>query len=263
MSKRIDPEIDELIWAAADSDDPEVRADFERRFPDHRAELSTRRVMVEVFRQSKPDAPNDPRLHFSPPTQSAPAWRRRLVLVPVACLALAALAFGAFQVTKMFVGQPEAARQENASPASGPTKQVPPVGGPSMAEGVIPPDGSSSAKQGEDRRGVGERPIEPAPSELQVRLQGTMTLYGALNSVAQQAKVKVDILPGVPDAQIHLTSGGPTETFSLSVPDAIKLIEQVAHVKIMDNGPGNYMVFPVEKGGSTAPGGVPPHSAGG
>src|SRR5438552_11037854 len=87
------PQIDELLWAAAESKDPMLRQQFEERYPHLRAQLATRIAMVDVLRSSKPAGVMAP--GFRSP---APAFTR-LWLVPAGAILLAALAFGAYELT--------------------------------------------------------------------------------------------------------------------------------------------------------------------
>ena len=99
MSKQqIPPAIDEMLWAAAESDAPGLKSDFERRYPEFRAELATRIAMVDVLKKSRPVGSVAPfRIPIESPRTNP--WRR-MIWVPAAATVLAALAFAAFKITE-------------------------------------------------------------------------------------------------------------------------------------------------------------------
>lgn len=95
-------EIDELIWLTAESNDESAIKDFEERYPQYRAELATRRVMIEVMRKSKPQSIpmhlENPRMHLN---KSRNSWFR-WAFVPVSVIMLTVLAFGAYILNLQF-----------------------------------------------------------------------------------------------------------------------------------------------------------------
>jgi hypothetical protein len=90
-NERIDKDIDELLWAVAESNDVAQEAEFANRYPHLRGQLATRKAIVEVLRNSKPQGV--PFVAFRPPT---PVPTRRWWLVPATAVGLAAVAMGSY-----------------------------------------------------------------------------------------------------------------------------------------------------------------------
>jgi hypothetical protein len=257
MSRKLDPETEDLLWAAAESDDPAVVEDFERRFPDLRAELATRRVMVDVLRKSRPDTKGSVRAHFEPSPKQRAGLGNRVVLIPAMAALLGVLAFGAYQATLYFTrGKDEAAPITSVGDpqTSGTQPSAPPGETGETATGVIPDEMARDPETGRPY-GVGERPPNPPQPEKLVELPPETTLFAALDQFSRQTGFSVQVLPGVVDAQIRLFDGQPGQALYLPPAEAIRVIERAGNVRILDNGPEGYLVFPAE--GSQPAGGSP------
>lgn len=252
MSRKLDPETEDLLWAAAENDRQSVRDEFEKRFPHLRAELATRRVMVEVLRKSKPHG-GSVRQHFMP-TASTRAASRRLVWVPAVAVLLAALAFGGYIAARYIIGSPEGtaagSQAVHQAGSAHPSLSAPePSGGdPRLATGIAPMD----PETGRDL-GVGERPPNPAPQPKLVVLPAETTLLEAIRQIGSQGGVRLDVLPGVQDVQVRLFGGNSGDTAQIPFDEAIRLVERAGRVRILANGPGAYLVFPGENSNEGAP----------
>ncbi|MCW5946952.1 MAG: hypothetical protein KIT74_07960 [Fimbriimonadales bacterium] len=256
MSRKLDPETEDLLWAAAESDDPAVVEEFERRFPDLRPELATRRVMVDVLRKSRPDARGSVRANFEPSPKQKEVLGKRVVLIPAMAALLGVLAFGAYQATLYFTrGKEESPPITSVGDpqASGPQPTAPSGETGDTATGVIP-DGMARDPETGRPYGVGERPPNPPQPEKLVELPPETTLFAALDQFSQQTGFSVQVLPGVVDAPIRLFDGQPGQALYLPPGEAIRAIERAGNVRILDNGPEGYLVFPA---GDSQPGSDP------
>ncbi len=249
MSKRLDPETEELLWAAAESDDPAVVDEFERRFPDLRPELATRRVMVEVLRKSKPDAAAGAKETFKPTPTARAVFAQRVVWVPAMAVALAVLAFGAYQATLYFVQEKPVSSQDGN--VDGTNRGAPPPApvitgdGADTSQGVPVDDGSRDPVTGRPL-GVGDRPPTPREPEKLVELPGETTLFAAFDQFVKQTGIRVQLMPGVVDAPIRLFLGDSNQSIFLPPGEAVQAIARAGRVRILQNGPEEYLVFPPE-----------------
>ncbi len=246
--KPIPQEIDELIWAAAESNSDHLRQDFERRYPEYRPELATRIAMVEVLKKSKPTSEALPFVH--PAEVQKPSPMRRLVLIPIAAVSLAFLAFAAYKVTLSQVG-------ETSSPVSTNrlTKEsnIPePNAMTATPDPEIPPEPSGSTGTAAE---TGRLPSSPTQKQVQIPAEGN--LISILDSVGRQAGVKITLMTGVKDEVIILVQGQKDAILSLPLNDALLAIERVANVRFVDNGPDGVLVLPLEKVRNLDPGEAP------
>jgi hypothetical protein len=223
-------EIDELLWVAAESHDPRARAEFERRYPQYRALLATRIAMVEVMRSSRPQATIPPT--FRPPL----AMPSRLWLVPATAVLLAALAFGAYRLGLGAFGNPQPAPSPEVA-VTGPAPQPAPKVGPKALVQPRPDDGA----------GTSPRPAPTVAEPVVVLKAGKATLYGALEALQSQGKLNIQVLPGVEDANLALQPNRPDGSIALHPNDLLRLLEQAAAIRIIDNGPEGYLVLPLDK----------------
>lgn len=251
MRRRLHPETEEILWAAAESDDASVVEEFERRFPHLRAELATRRVMVEVLKKSRP---REASLHakFRPSPRAA---ARRIVWVPAVAVLLAALSFAGYRAAVYFMGLQEGPETTPPNPEAtrdsglvGPATSAPSTQSPETAKGINPLNPET-----ERQLGVGERPPNPAPPRKLVTLVAETTLLEALGQIGNQGGVRVEVLPGVRDSRVRLFEGNPTDTMTVSLEEAIRLVERAGRVRVLANGPGEYLVFPGENSNEGAP----------
>jgi hypothetical protein len=172
-----------------------------------------------------------------------PVWRK-FVLVPAAVMLLAALGFGAYQVTASIVRR----NSEAAKPAIGTssTLQTPAGSTNDVASTVGGKNTGAATSNSNASYGYGERPIAPPERVKTVRVPNQTNLFAALNALASQGGVRVQIMPGVNDGPIALPMNGPN-SLELPVKDFVLAIEQAAPVRIIDGGPEGYYVIPMDK----------------
>lgn len=199
---RIPPEIDDLLWAVAESSNYETADEFVKRYPQYAGELARRRSMVTGLRRRKPaqhvQSSSVPR--FKP--RSRPAALPRWAAVTVAALSLGAVAVGAYTVTSFL--SPPSVKPSSQKPvtyeplAVGPssnqeqTPEEPPV----VPEEVAPnkPDESEPAL------------VPPPVGTVNFEVQGA-DLESSLVLLGEEARVSVIVAPGMPstiiDANYH------------------------------------------------------------
>lgn len=246
--KRFDSDTDELIWAAAESDDPGVQSEFERRYPHLRAELATRKTMIKVLRQSRPDARSHVATSFSrhEPLKRQKRSEFRPAFAALGLVGLFTLSTAAFFVTRAIIGPSPAANPALGNPSahagSGATNRGEPQSPKNEGEpaGMMPPV---------SERGTAPRPPEDDPANKRIELKTTnLKLMDALSSITLQSGVQFTVLPGVDDELLKLgdvAQLGPT--MSLTLLEAVDIVERSANVRILDNGSEGYIVMPLDK----------------
>lgn len=242
---KLNEQIDGLIWQVAESGDDAARADFELRYPEHRAALATRVAMVDVLRAAKPVSPIPTR--FVPARK--PASRRWLVLAPLAAGLLIGVALAAFQIGKMS-GSPEGPANPEPAP-----NYVSPTPTPRENNSVAPPINAGP--------NLGTAPrdtIQPADTGMVV-LPIETSLFAALSAVRDKG-VKVEIMPGVEDKGITLQPNRDDGTLALEPAAMLQAIKAAAGVEVVDAGPDGYLVLPSERTTITDPNRVRPEDIG-
>jgi hypothetical protein len=191
--------VDELMWRVAESRDPQAQAEFVRRYPDFASELARRVAMVQSLRGARPAAAR-PRFAYRAPSPPAP-WPRS------AWAATGILAAGLAAATLALVprGSP--------MPES---RDAPPVVAPSRAT-ALPGTSGTVGEPGpyratETAAPPPARPSEPpSPFERSVSLDfDRVMLSQAVQAVAQQARLVIEVAPGFEDQEIEAHYAGVT-----------------------------------------------------
>lgn len=249
---KIAPEIEQLMWLAAESGDPNAIADFERKFPNLRYELSKRIDIVRSLKQSKKLGKREGSIpQFMPRThQSIGGNRLRL---SIAAVGLCALAFGSYVVTK-----------ELMSP---PPKEAPPVVHNTLPETVVRPNPepdknalrTTPSNVEPIDNGHGLTPPEdesPAVAKWQqpqtVKLQHAK-LADALRAIGAQCGLNIVIPPDMPDLDIVVNYRDMTGFEMLA--DMGPRFGFTA----FDQGDGNVIVVPARAEEGTGPADGRPH----
>ncbi|MDQ2986296.1 MAG: hypothetical protein M3R13_06180 [Armatimonadota bacterium] len=232
MAERISQQIDELVWKVAEAGDSALEADLVQRYPHLRAELATRKAMVDVFRSARPVSPIATRFV---PTRAA--VRPRYWLVPLAAGLLMGLAFASYQVVKFGQSAPKKSVSKVIVPPQSPTP-VPPDG---RAIQAGPPPNSNLAP------GTAERPEEVRSTDgLVVIATNGATLFGAIESIREKG-LKIEIMPGLQDAPITLEPNQDDGTLALEPQAMLQAVRAAAGFELVDGGPDGYMALPSDK----------------
>ncbi|MBS1717949.1 MAG: hypothetical protein JSS72_09495 [Armatimonadetes bacterium] len=212
MKSRIPPEMDALLWAAAESRDPQALDQFLERHPQYKAELTERMETVRRMRSAKPGASVIPSFALRP-VPATPAWTY------VAPMAVVAAGIAIWIGTNLN----QIARQEPTAPAT--------TTMPAQREmRVVPPqhqEYSGEAKSGNDggvdqgypgARGAGSIPGPMPPNAeataaksraFDVRIDD-LPLATAIKTIAATGKVDVTMDPKMPDVLVSVDYHGMT-----------------------------------------------------
>jgi len=247
--QKIPPDLDELLWIAAESDNQEIQEDFARRYPHLRAALATRRAIVEVLRNSKPQALQELKLAFRKPSQKRIAQPWRLIAIPVAFVLLFVLGVAAYFATitlQSMKRQTVLTSPPSINPLSqekGPKKGMEPI--------FVPPGEAATAPKMEYEQ-LQPTPFpqpSPQPSQEKTTLvilpTGETDLLDLLTNISNQTKKRFELLPGVKNVHMKVRS---TQSVAHPIPldEVLAMIERAAPVRILDNGEEGYLVFPEE-----------------
>ncbi len=236
------PQIDELLWAAAESKDPSLRQQFEERYPHLRAQLATRIAMVDVLRRSKPVGVMAP--GFRSPS---PAFAR-LWLVPAGAILLAALAFGAYELTSYL-----AVTQSPIAPDTV-TEQPPLNQQPPVAETFKgPAEPSDIPIEDPSKLGTAPRPSVTKAAPMVAVSTKKLTLFKAISEIEKQGNLKFQIMPGVKDMALDIPPNRPDGSVVLSPTDMLSAVEKLAPIHLVDGGPDGWLILPMDKVSNVEP----------
>jgi hypothetical protein len=195
---RLSPEVDRLMWLAAESEDPAAIEDFAERFPGLRNELAKRIEMVRRMRASGREA----HAGAAVPPFRAPRRMGRQTLAlrwSMAALALTALAFGSFHVTRAWIARPAPEEKATAALRYEPVPDA-------LLEGRDEPETSPSVQESSTASGAQPPDDEPhaVPAwqkRYTVKLEN-VGLRTALEAIAQQCGLEMVLPPDLPDDQV-------------------------------------------------------------
>jgi hypothetical protein len=200
---RIPKVVDELMWRVAESADPEAAREFGDRYPGFVGELERRIAMVDSLRGSRPRT-STPRFAY-PSAPVSQGWPRSAWAVSGALAA--ALAFAAFlsvRPPERPVQPPEAPTATTAGRA-----QPSPTRGSSM-EGVVP-DAAAGGQPQPYQPAPPARTAPASPFETLVSLDASsIRLSQAIQAIAQQASLVIEVAPGFQDETIEARYAGVT-----------------------------------------------------
>lgn len=231
---RIAPDVEQLMWIAAESGDPNAIEDFGARFPHLRYELSKRIDMVRKLKQSgKMAIPSGSIPRFTPPhrigARLGPRFRWS-----VAALALSALAFGSFFGTKYL------ASKEEAPPLGAPRQTIPAYSPQESTEERIqePPP----VRETQSEVGVVTPDDEPAPVDPWQKLKDVkferIGLATAIKAIAAQSGMNLEMPPDMPNDDIVVDYRNMT---------GIEILHDMASrfaFTVFDQGNGKVLVVP-------------------
>lgn len=240
-------EIDELIWLTAESNDESAIKDFEERYPQYRAELATRRVMIEVMRKSKPQGIpmhlENPRMYLS---KSRNSWFR-WAFVPISVMMLTVLAFGTYILKLQLSKEKDILNKEedNFILESLPKNKN------SMNPIIVP--GNRTQERTDSYTAITPDGTSPRPMPENNQPQGIIlkvgktTLFDVLNSISRQGNIPIHFAPNIENISLDIQAPPGVTTLTLSLQEAITAIERSAPIRILDNGPEGILILPIDQ----------------
>lgn len=223
MSK-LPPEIDSLLWAVAESNDPSAVTDFERRYPAHRRELFKRIAMVRDLRAAKHAISGSSAAGLAIPVFRPTAAAKGLLIshamiASVGAAAILSAAIGIYAYTSRPEPTPPDTIVLSRTPSEGGPhgsrtmigdpdqhfdrvdKPVKPYCAPGAPKGsALPPAASTS-----------EAATDTQPPPLPVEFQKPVTMHVTrarlskiLDELASQAQIDIQVAPGSPDPEVRV-----------------------------------------------------------
>ena len=196
--KGLPPEIDELMWTIAESDDLEAIDEFGDRYPEFRGEMGKRLQMVRGLRGSRPQsarAKSTPKRFV--PSKHEVVYREpsRWMMPAAAAFVLVSVVFATYAVTTYAQRKNEPTTTVVQQPTGTPDPvQIQPDTGEHNEPAVTtqnPPPQNPPA------------PDQPKPFDRPVTLTADrISLANALNLIARQIGVTLTSAPGMPDVEI-------------------------------------------------------------
>ncbi|QYK53374.1 MAG: hypothetical protein KF824_00450 [Fimbriimonadaceae bacterium] len=194
----IPPEINDLMWQIAESQDDKAIEQFHERYPAYRAELMSRMTMVRGIKGSRPVEIKS-KSRFLPTPQRLNSEPPRWVAFAAATFLLAAGVFATLGTLK-FV------ESKNSPPpvVEGGLKNM---SAQSQTSGSTGSQQNQSISPDETKPDIGEEaPVKPITAmEKRVTIVAkNISLDSALNDIAVQAGIRLESAPGMPDIIIQL-----------------------------------------------------------
>lgn len=236
--------IQEMLWIAAESSDPNVVAEFEQRYPQYRVELARVRAMVEAMRIARPVAA--PQSRFERPAKAAGAFPSRFALAAGVVLGLALAGYAAFRVTDLLVHKPAPADPPRPLPV-GPVQPSGADAGTRDHQTRVPEPPTSGLRQGDV--GTTARPLDTEKPAPEIAVRGDATLFDAIGAI-KGAGIIVHVDPDVRNVPLNLAPETPDGLLIFTVDQLTELfleMERRAPIRVQDLGPEGYLIVPLEK----------------
>lgn len=250
MSK-IPPELENLMWTLAESDNPQAVSEFEARFPQLKIELAKRTAMVRGLRSNRPDnltQPAIPRFVPGPPAAQEPT--RGMYLIS---FVFAAVALSVFAYTAVLAHHPKPAeipvQQETVAPQQAGSQATPfyPAQQQDYAQQWSSPP-PSPPRSLRDEPPILDAPAEHAWQRPQSIAMRNVPLQTVLQAVAQEGRLSLDVAPGMPNPTITV------DYRDMSAEDILKDLGKIyAFTPILSDDGSAIMVPAVAKSGVPDP----------
>jgi hypothetical protein len=186
-------EIDALMWDVAEADTPELMEDFIGRYPQYKDELTQR---VKMVRQLKGARPKTAVQHdFVPSTGPIHQAPSRFWMATTVTMLMAAVVFATYGAINYFDPRLNPDDTPTVTDNSGQTQEVANPKGPEFVENTYINPVSIDPNVGQPD------PIKPFEQLITIQT-ARMSLMAVLQSIAQQAGVRLQAAPGIDDIEI-------------------------------------------------------------
>jgi hypothetical protein len=226
---------DELMWLVAESGDDQAVQELVSRRPDLRSEVLRRASMIAELRRSRPEIGDFQRVPAF--TSDVPAWRSRPKWGRLLLLGLPAFAIAATLVVgPKILGRTEGETTDSSVASTGglspeAVKGLP----PNPYEPLILEDG----KTGEATAGPDDVPPIGAVREPKITLHAErITLAEALQKIAAQAGLQLEVAPGLPDFEIT------AHYANVSAREALEDLGKNFGFTVFDQGDRSLLIIP-------------------
>lgn len=231
--KGMPADLDQLMWNIAESGDVAAADDFERRFPEWKAELESRISMVRGLRHAKPPTrtvtPEIPKFVPKPKPASTP---QRTGWV-VALSATAVLAFASF----LYVSLKPPAEPAAVIPAVTTPIQTPGQTNSPTQESPTEPQAANPSGNSSNPAPVPDRVTMPWEHRHDLSIEGA-PLVDVLMLIGDVTKLKVEIAPEMPN---------PTVTVSYTQRTGMEMLAELGRqygFTPLDQGKGSVLIVP-------------------
>jgi len=231
--KGVPSDLDQLMWSIAESGDVAAADDFERRFPEWRAELESRISMVRGLKHAKPTArPATPEIPKFVP-KPKPAQAPQKVGWVVALSATAVLAFSTFMYVYLKPPEPVPIQQPEPAPKTQPTTDDWTTDELPSEPQAANPSANSNAPQSQ----VPPPVTMPWEHRHDLAIEGA-PLVDVLNLIGDVTKLKVEIAPNMPN---------PTVTVTYTQRTGMEMLNELGRqygFTALDQGKGTVLIVP-------------------
>lgn len=238
---RVPREVDQLMWLVAEDGDPKAIDEFGLRYPDLRSEMSRRLQMVRQLRGAKQTHSLIAQIpRFEAPAARSAGMPGRLAW-GIAAVALAALGFASFQVSRSFLSSPKPRHIEPSSSIESPLGPVSQSQIPPRTQAPVEPTPSTVFQQPPTTKDVPVSATRVTIKESRVRL------LAAIERIARLCSLQIEIAPGMPNPEIVMDYNRMT---------GLEMLQDMGPrfgFTALEEGSGKLLIVPVLEGESSPP----------
>jgi hypothetical protein len=229
---KLPADVDRLLWEVAESQDPKAFDDFQVRFPHLVLELGQRIKLVRELRGARSDSVTSVRAPHFEYRKPSPAPISRFTWVGAA-LALTALGFGAFLVTKQLNPAPRTSQAITQLPP--PVQSVAPVAPNSALANPQSAPPSTLVDNGPGSNSTYKGPRWQQNQDVKFAREHLQTVLAA---VAYQGGLNIVFAPDTPNPTIAMEYHGM---------NSVEIIQDLGRkfgFSAMKNGPTDVLIVP-------------------
>ncbi len=232
MRRNIPQELDQWMWTVAESGDADAIEQFGERYPQFRLELANRIQLVAKMKGNRPRSVSSPPLQFAARSVKPRPSFSRWAMVGAVCAAIS-VAFAGYTVVQRFSAtQPEPLKPTPISTNSFESEPEVPVVKRDMGYHVLP-------EKTPEPNPAPEIPQLPAERLITVKFDH-IRLLAALDAIAAEGNVQLEIAPNMPDIEIGL------EYRNQPVDVILNHLGDAHGFRFLVQGKGKYLIVPIE-----------------
>lgn len=231
MRRNIPQELDQWMWTVAESGDADAIEQFGERYPQYRLELANRIQLVAKMKGNRPRSIAAPTMQFAPRAKARPAFSR-WAMVGAVCAAISVALAGYTAVQRFSATQPEPLKPNPISTSSFESQPEVPVVKRDTGYHVLPENSPEPIP-------APEIPQLPAERLITVKFE-QVRLLAALEAIAAEGNVQLEIAPNMPDIEIGL------EYRNQPVDVILNHLGDAHGFRLLVQGKGKYLIVPVE-----------------
>lgn len=231
MHRNIPQELDQWMWTVAESGDSDAIEQFGERYPQLRLELANRIQMVAKMKGNRPRSVSAPPLRLAQQSQYRPSFSR-WAMVGAVCAAISVAFAGYTAVQRFSATQSEPTKPTPITASNFSGQPETPIVKRDTGYHVLPEHAPAPTP-------TPEVPQLPAERLITVKFE-QIRLLTALEAIAAEGNVQLEIAPNMPDIEIGL------EYRNQPVDVILNHLGDAHGFRLLVQGKGKYLIVPVE-----------------